>query len=197
MSRTVKYLLTILLIIAAAMWILTVYRSCKAKENTTQTTNNLDATDHSSGSDATLDELYEDEDENATTGETSGETSGTDNSRDTDEAEENGTGDEDEGVTPSEFEEDSDVSVAGDGINRNGGEYLVVAGAFVSKRNAERYQKQLTRRSYDSEIRVFLGSEYHSVIIGEYVSRSEASSIAKKLGGEAYVHKKRYPKKRR
>ena len=43
MSRTLKYILTIILLIVAAMWILTVYRTCQAKklaDNTELSTNN-------------------------------------------------------------------------------------------------------------------------------------------------------------
>ncbi len=199
MSKTLKTLLTIVVIVMGAMWLLTVYRSCKNnKEKTENTTSGSDASnsDATSGSDK-LEDLYVDEDENG-----SGEASdadataggGTGTADDGGEGDQEG-GDEEEGT--SEYEADEDVSVAGSGINKNGGEYLVVAGAFVSKSNAKRYQKQLSKKGYDSEIRVFIGSDYHSVIIGEYVSRGEAIRTADKIGGEAYAHKKRYPRKRK
>jgi len=202
MGRTLKYFLTILLVIAVAMWLLTVYRSCKATTDNTEQTTSVGASDMGTDTDGTsLDDLYEDDEEDAGVGETAGENgleSNNNGDTSTDTTEDDGSvGGGDEEETPSEFEQDDEVSVSGGGIHSNGGEYLVVAGAFVSKSNAKRYQKQLARRSYDSEIRVFLGSDYHSVIIGAYASRSEAASIAEKIGSEAYVHKKRYPKKRR
>jgi len=208
MSKTLKTLLTIVVIVMGAMWLLTVYRSCK--NNNTQKTGITASGSDISNSDATagsdkLEDLYEDEDEDGTGDGESSEAgtatdatgSGADGASGADGDGSGGEDAEEEGGDASEYEADDNVSVSGSGIDRNGGEFLVVAGAFISKSNAKKYQKQLARKGYDSEIRVFIGSDYHSVIIGEYESRGEAIRTADKIGGEAYAHKKRYPKKRR
>lgn len=191
MSRTLKTILTIVLIVVGAMWLLTVYRSCNTKKENTEITNgneNLGSNDGTTDDSGKLDDLYEEDDEDESTGESALDAGNTTDTT---------GGDSEEEEDTSEYEEDDNVSVAGEGIKKNGGEYLVVAGAFISKSNAEKYQKQLSKKGYDSEIRVFIGSDYHSVIIGEYVNRGDAIRTADKIGGEAYAHKKRYPKKRR
>ncbi len=174
MSRTLRYILTIVLILAAAAWIFTVYKTCqKPKTDNTEVSNNDagNATVFEEEEDPDdLENLYEEDDEE--TGE-----------------EEDSTGLEEEDSTVVEEEEDSTIG--------EDGNYMVVAGAFVAKHNADRYQKQLSIKGYQSTVRIFLGSEYHAVIVGNYATEKEAQSIARELGGEAYVHKKRYPKNKR
>lgn len=192
MSRTVRYILTILIIGAVALWFLTVYRSCERKKQLEDTTiiSSTGADDNNGYSDSEeVDDLYVDEDEDDTSNEasndTSNEASEVDDTDSADNSGEEGTGADNEsgGVF-----EDGEADIAG--------EYLVVAGAFISKENAEAHIRKLKQSGVDAERRVFLGSDYHSVVIGNFDSEGAARSVAKKLGTEAYVHKKRYLKKR-
>ena len=184
MSRTVQYILTIVLIIVGTMWVVTVYRSCQEAKTVDGTDGTVDdaiteVIDTSNTDD--LEALY---DENDTAVDTSGLSTGLE--EDEDEYEED------------EYEEEETVDdvVEETPPTMLGGEYLVVAGAFVAESNAKQFQKELEEEDYDAEIRVFLGSDYHSVILGNYDTEREATKVAKAIGGEAYVHKKRYPKKR-
>ena len=199
MSRTLRYILTIVLIIAAAIWLMTVYRSCqdqKAKDNTELTTDNT--TDNNTDDSEELDPLYsEEESDDATSSEedVASEDSASDDSSDDifeDDTEHSDSGSTTEDETGSDISDADSGSAAGDS-----GEFLVVAGAFIAEHNAKRFQRNLSKKGIDSEIRVFLGSDYHSVIVGNFETEGAAQKIANQIGGEAYVHKKRYPKKKR
>ncbi|MFT5165796.1 MAG: cell division protein FtsN [Saprospiraceae bacterium] len=190
MSRTVKLILTIILIIAAAIWLLTVYRSCQnTKKNNTEITTNGTGTEGTNpaavdtSSLTGLEDLYEEEEE-----EESDSTNASGNTGDSANTSNKETDDE---------EEDNTTNAEYDAFVNRSGDYLVVAGAFVAKSNADKYKKQLEKEGYDVEVRIFLGSDYHSVILGDYATEGEASGVVKKLGGEAYVHKRRPLKKRR
>jgi cell division protein FtsN len=186
MSQTVKYILTVILIIAAAMWLITVYRSCEnAKKNNTEITTDGPET----------------EDENTATIDTT-DSAGLEDLYDEEEDESDSTSDittreeVDEGTSIDE-DTSTDVEAEDDAFESRAGDYLVVAGAFVAKSNADRYQKQLIKKGYDAEVRIFLGSDYHSVILGDYATEGDALVVVKKLGGEAYVHKRRPLKKKK
>ncbi len=76
----------------------------------------------------------------------------------------------------------------------SGGRYLVVAGSYLVKSNAEKMKKRLYDLGYDSEIVNFNLSQYYSVLAGRYNSHSEASNtvtILARNGIDAYVHKKK------
>ncbi len=215
MSRILRYLLTIVLIIAAVMWVLVVYRSCQNPPKTDNTELTNSDTSGESSLDGTSDEddlekLYTDEDdEDGEDDEEEGLDGGTDDEDEDDETEtasttsdnEDESDDEDKdvaynGIDNTNSKPTSSTSTSVDRAGDEGGEFLVVAGAFVSESNARKYQRRLERKGYDSEVRIFLGSDYHSVIAGAYSSEASAQDIADELGGQAYVHKKRYLKKR-
>ncbi len=76
----------------------------------------------------------------------------------------------------------------------SGGRYLVVAGSYLVKSNAEKMKKRLYDLGYDSEIVNFNLSQYYSVLAGRYNSNSEARNtvtILKRNGIDSYVHKKK------
>ena len=76
----------------------------------------------------------------------------------------------------------------------SGGKYLVVAGSYLVKSNAEKMKKRLYDLGYDSEIVNFNLSQYYSVLAGRYNSNSEARNtvtILKRNGIDSYVHKKK------
>ena len=74
------------------------------------------------------------------------------------------------------------------------GRYLVVAGSYLVKGNAEKMKKRLYDLGYDSEIVNFNLSQYYSVLAGRYYSRKEAQNtvtILKRNGIDSYVHRKK------
>lgn len=179
------------------LWVLTVYRSCERKkqlEDTTIDTNTgtTDGSDTDADS-GELDDLYVDDED---TGDTDSEEYANIDS-DTDSYD--GTSDTDENIKSTGSgtgEENESGGVFADGEADIAGEYLVISGAFVLKENAEAHIRQLKNKGFSAERRVFLGSDYHSVIIGNFETESGAQKVANQLGAEAYVHKKRYLKKR-
>jgi hypothetical protein len=184
MSRTAKYILTILVIGAVALWLLTVYRSCERKKQLEDTTvvssTGADDTDETESPNQDNEDLYVDEDDNSKAPDEETGDDEEDNSGD-----DTGTG-----------EANESGGVFADGEADIDGEYLVVAGAFILKENAEAHIRDLEKKGFNAERRVFLGSDYHSVIIGNFETEGAANGVAKKLGSEAYVHKKRYLKKK-
>ena len=76
----------------------------------------------------------------------------------------------------------------------SGGKYLVVAGSYLVKGNAEKMKKRLYDLGYNSEIVNFDLSQYYSVLAGRYYSRKEAQNtvtILKRNGIDSYVHRKK------
>lgn len=174
MNQTARYVIMVLLIIALGIWSITVYRSCQAtKEPTDQvddTTTDADTSD--------LEDLYVAEEDTTT-----------------DEFIEEGADiDEDAEETPIGGYEEPEPTLSD-------GDFLVIAGAFIVEANAQKVVNRLNQKGYDdAEIRVFLGSEYHSAIVGAFDDMDDAFDVAIKLADEGYkdvyVHKKRPRKKR-
>lgn len=78
--------------------------------------------------------------------------------------------------------------------------YMVVAGSFSLKENAERVVRKLIKAGYDqAEVVIFNEQEYHSVVAARYdnyeQAKVQATTIENSLGLPAYVHRKRIPKK--
>ena len=72
--------------------------------------------------------------------------------------------------------------------------YLVVAGSYLVKDNANKMKNRLYDLGYSSEIVNFDLSQYYSVLAGRYSSRNSAQevvSILKRNNIAAYVHKKK------
>lgn len=193
MSKTVRYLLMVLLILAMGIWLITVYRSCEAAKAQNAKIEQEDGK-------AVLEEYVDSANETDGEGDSETDSEGL--------GEGDGEGDggiEDEG-TETDNEEDKEPAGTIDeyeGVAGGGrGEYLVVAGAYVSKSNAMKTLKRLQKAGYSADVRVFLGSDYHSVVLGNYATPTEARDVAKKMRSsadtkDAYVHKKRYLKKRK
>jgi len=76
-----------------------------------------------------------------------------------------------------------------------GGSYLVVAGSYLVKDNANKMKKKLYNLGYNSEIVNFDLSQYYSVLAGRFSSRREANeavNILKRNGIDCYVHRKKH-----
>ncbi len=181
MNKTVKYLIATVLVLAGAMWVMSIYKSCNTQKQ--EDTENVQS-NNDSGDNEDIESLYLDDEEIARTEE-----------EDNAFVEENETtGDEDMEEISGE-EEDGTVETFD--LDENDGEYLVIAGAFISESNAKALQRQLDKKGLESSVKVFLGSSYHAVVLGGYQTQNAAWDIADKIGDEAYVHKKRYPKRMR
>ena len=173
MNQTVRYIIITLLIIALAIWSITVYRSCQeAKDPVVPEDNTAIDIDTSD-----LEDLYTEDID--TTG--------------------------DEFADEESFVDTKEINKPTSGFSEpatedyGDGKFLVVAGAFVTEANAKKVVNRLKQQGYNNaEIRVFIGSQYHSVIVGAYDNMDDAFDVAIKLANaeykDAYVHKKR-PKK--
>lgn len=76
----------------------------------------------------------------------------------------------------------------------NVGPYMVIAGSFIKEENAKIQLKKLKTFGYHSaEIKIFVASEYHSVIVSRHGSESEAELVVQDLrnkGIESFVKQK-------
>ncbi|MBK8621943.1 MAG: SPOR domain-containing protein [Saprospiraceae bacterium] len=74
------------------------------------------------------------------------------------------------------------------------GPYMVIAGSFIKEENAKIQLKKLKTFGYNSaEIKIFVASEYHSVIVSRHGSESEAELVVQDLrnkGVESFVKQK-------
>ncbi len=72
------------------------------------------------------------------------------------------------------------------------GRYLIVAGSYLIKENADKMVKKLRGMGYsNSEVVTFDLSQYHTVVAGRFDSRSSAGNTVSKLkssGIDCYVH---------
>ncbi|MBK6782569.1 MAG: SPOR domain-containing protein [Saprospiraceae bacterium] len=79
-------------------------------------------------------------------------------------------------------------------VFQSNGNYMVIAGSFIKKENAQVQLKKLKNIGYsNAELKVFVASEYHSVIVSRYNSQSEAEKTVqdlKKKGIESFVKTK-------
>jgi cell division septation protein DedD len=72
---------------------------------------------------------------------------------------------------------------------------MVVAGSFIKEENARQQLKKLKSYGYNAaEIKIFVASEYHSVIVSRHNNQSEAELVVqdlKKKGIESFVKEKK------
>ena len=79
--------------------------------------------------------------------------------------------------------------------NNNTGKYMVLAGSFRQKANANAYAAQLQGMGYeDAEVSIFNRGTYATILVNRFDSQSDARALKRELsekGVEAYVLKKR------
>lgn len=64
----------------------------------------------------------------------------------------------------------------------DGGKYMVMAGSYLLKENAEKMVKKLKKTGYGSaKVVVFSASQYHSVVAAYYAEETKAQSVASEL----------------
>lgn len=222
MNSLLKYLAIVLFVALVGAWFFQAFKSCNANKVSDSNNNTGDNTkdvtlgvngndDADSEETANLDDLYDEEEEmdeilaeaekDADLLDEYEEDSGI-----TDDSETTTADDAEATYTSSEDEDEDEATTSTDEVNTSssgsgsGGNYLVVAGAFISKNGAERTVNKLSRLGYDdAEMVKFDYSEYHSVCVDRFYDEASANALARELkrkGVEAYVHKKRKYKKK-
>lgn len=103
-----------------------------------------------------------------------------------------------EGVASSDDDEDYSDSkeVIGGAYSEGTGDYMVIAGAFSKKSNADGVLRKIRNLGYpQAEVVKFDYSDYYSVCVARYETNRDAKKIADSLKSrydvKAYVHKRR------
>lgn len=90
-------------------------------------------------------------------------------------------------------EQNTHQKVANNGTQ--GGKYMVIAGSFIKEENARDQLRKLKSIGYQgAEIKIFVASEYHSVIVSRHSQPQDAERVVedlKKKGVESFVKEKR------
>ena len=99
---------------------------------------------------------------------------------------------DEDSTTPDAYDEEE---TADDDTDSTGGDYMVIAGSFTVKANAEREVSRLKDKGYDNaEVGMFNRGTYANVIVDRFDSVERAKELAKELkskGIPAYVQEKR------
>ena len=78
---------------------------------------------------------------------------------------------------------------------KGSGPFMVIAGSFIKEENARQQLKTLKSYGYNSaEIKIFVASEYHSVIVSRHANQADAERVVqdlKKKGIESFVKEKK------
>ncbi|MDX1939597.1 MAG: SPOR domain-containing protein [Saprospiraceae bacterium] len=94
--------------------------------------------------------------------------------------------------TPANASEESSASSTS---SRSSGDYLVLAGAFSVKNNAENEARRLQKLGFpNAEVSPFNRGKYAAVLVDRFSSESDAKKLVNDLkakGVEAYVHQQR------
>ncbi|MFZ1704984.1 MAG: SPOR domain-containing protein [Saprospiraceae bacterium] len=84
-------------------------------------------------------------------------------------------------VSKSKNEEKKETSSKGVS-NQPGGQYMVIAGSFIKEENARSQLKKLKSIGYNhAEIKIFVSSEYYSVIVSRHTTQNEADKVVQDL----------------
>ncbi len=197
MSKTLKIVIYLLLMLGLFIWLSKSIEGCNTKENTDLL---------ESAETATAEEdLFEDgesdeEDEDALF---EGDNEPIDYTA-LDEAIEKSfekTSDDAAFQSESEVEETTDYTQYDKGYSdptpsSSSGNYLVIAGSFLQADNARKMVNKLNNMGYSgAETLVFDGSAYQTVIAGKYDDNAKAVDVTYQLknkGIDCYVHRKKY-----
>ena len=194
MRKPIIYFLIVLVGIIGLTWALTSSESCKLKKSPSihQNTDNQDGEVIDSTGNLTEEE-FRDENDDRLPPETD---------VDADDSEVIPLEGDEEDLRGNDLEpnetEDSNESTGG-AYSKGSGDYLVIAGAYTIKANAEKSLARVRDLGYpNAEIVQFDFSDYYSVCVARYELKSDANSVANSLKSRhsvnAYVHKKRAKK---
>jgi len=193
MGRVLKILMYLVLLFLVYLWLSTVFKSCNSGDNNiiasaTETIEDTadDLVDASQEIADEADEFFEDEDD-VNYEELDAE----------EDWEDEDIYEEDIIETPEEKPAAKPERKSNPAPARNtsaGGNYLVIAGSYMQKENAQTMRSKLSRLGHDAEIVNFDNSNIHVVTSGRYATRSDADAVARQLSGKGidnYVHRRK------
>jgi len=197
MQRLLRIVLFITFMLLIILWFSTIFNTCNKNEDGTANTETVSSETDSSEIFQDLDDEFFEDDQALFEEETDGKNTGPSN-RNTDVNEtsdmlENQDAEDIVDYTGTTKNTSSSSSSSASNSVTNGN-YLVVAGSFLVKGNAENMRKKLNNMGYTAEVRNFNYSQYHSVIAGRYANKSSADQVTaalKSKGISCYVHKRR------
>lgn len=209
MQRVLRIVLIITFMLLLILWFSTIFNTCNKKNNEELTSEQMDEVlgDSTDVFSELGDEFFEDDQgvlketessENVTNleggddvfGESSSESVSDPYSDPEEFTDYTGSESSSETVSNSTNSGNTTVTTANDNAA-----YLIVAGSFLVKDNADRLKNKLVKMGYTAEVKSFDYSQYYSVIAGRYNSRSSANNIAAELksrGIDCLVQKRKY-----
>lgn len=196
MSRLLKILLYAVVLFFLFLWISSTIKSCGAEKSNTDQTEVIADVDEPASS---ADDLFEEEgsESTSTSPSSTDNTTTTDNNIDYTEIDrvvENNTSPPDEIVSTTNTTTTRPASTPRTNVNSGNsrGKYMVMAGSYLVKDNAQRMERRLKDMGYNqADIVVFDLSQYHSVVAARYSSYDSAlrtSNELKRKGVDCYVH---------
>jgi cell division protein FtsN len=200
MQRLLRIVLLITFMLLIILWFSTIFNTCNKKDEVTATEQMTEGSDSSDVFQDLDDEFFEDEQDLFTEesgGSTNLETQASRNNNNASdpfqyEDPDDFTDYTGEPATNTENSGSSKSNTKSSSYNENA-TYLVVAGSFLVKDNADNMRQKLQNLGYSAEVRNFNYSQYHSVIAGRYNSKSDADNTVAQLknrGISCYVHKR-------
>ncbi len=79
-------------------------------------------------------------------------------------------------------------------VTARNAKYLVIAGSFGSKKNADSFVKTLKKKGYQAEVVNFINSQMHTVVAARYNSKSKAEATKQEMKNkkiDCYVYTKK------
>ena len=185
MNRIIKIIIYAIVLFLLYLWITSVAKSCNNPSTTTAEVQEEVGEDYVSSDEEIYDEYFEEEDAIESEKETAV------NEEINVDVEESDY--EEDFSFESEEEEDEIVTTAPvRNSGSTGGRYLVVAGSYLIKDNAEKMVSRLKKLGYsNAEVVNFDLSQYHTISAGKYNSYDEAADATaaiKAKGIDCYVH---------
>ncbi len=194
MERILKILVIGIFAFLLILWIATVFNTCNNKNNDDNVQTEIMEDSLNTTDDIDLTEDIFDDDTTASANEVSvsGDKTNADQKNDKDEDFTDYTGETE--VEKSNNKPKTEKAIKPKQKSTYSGKYLVVAGSYLVRGNAEKMKKRLYDLGYNSEIVNFNLSQYYSVLAGRFNSRKEAQNtvtILKRNGIDSYVHRKK------
>ena len=91
--------------------------------------------------------------------------------------------------------QNADSGSSANNQTQGSGPFMVIAGSFIKEENARQQIKKLKSYGYNAaEIKIFVASEYHSVIVSRHANPADAERVVqdlKKKGIESFVKEKK------
>lgn len=192
MSRLLKILVYAVVLFFIFLWISTVYKSCSESENKTA----------SSTSEPIVEATYSANDffeENTEESKTNGDAIDyTEIDKVVEEKVNESRPTPTKEVAPDEIVSTSQSTTNNPTVNQGNenGKYMVIAGSYLIKENAERMRKRIADLGYQqSSLVVFDLSQYHSVVAARFSDYDKALKVSNELkrrGVDCYVHAQQY-----